>query len=254
MDGYIYALCYDDKHGDRKFIYVGRTRKTRGERLKEHKRDAQRGTIKKPLYEFMRENNLIDKIYEMELGDEGEFTEDDFVVLLLEEGHQLLNAKRGDSVIPKPKQTNPINKLFREVNRKIAKEETKEYEWQNRTLIPSVKTKMKNALTKPEILAQRVNKVVPIAEYLDAAEWEEIGMVPTWGKCKEGRRLRWGDYNIYTGIKKVGEYIAYVCKNNDPKVLKIYTYHVCKDYPDIHKHIEKNWADESAWGVISSRS
>jgi hypothetical protein len=101
VTGIIYALCYREIDGSERVIYVGRTRKDLATRLEEHRRGARDPLNPKPAYEFIRASNLTDEFYAVEVCREGEFTEANIVSAARLDGHPLMNASRGDSVVPK---------------------------------------------------------------------------------------------------------------------------------------------------------
>jgi hypothetical protein len=107
------------------------------------------------------------------------------------EGHPLQNAVRGNSVVPKKRETSPISKAFREVNARAMREDRK--------------TSSAQQLTRPQVLAQRIRKDVPTAGELHQLVWIEQPPEVMGEKYMKGTKhveyLKFGDFSIYLGWK-----------------------------------------------------
>lgn len=198
----IYVLTGTTKTGALEIFYCGRADNPE-RRFADHQRDCANPLTTKAAYEWARQ--AYNGRFELHViaeegtlnGDGVQNTEDYWVCKLIEEGHPLQNAVRGNKAVPKKRSTNPLQKLFREVNQRARDEDAKAKH---------------QTLTKPQILHQRILNQMPDAGQLHALEWieqppEHLGVREARGvtRCEY---TKWGDYAIYLGWKNKGKRVA----------------------------------------------
>lgn len=206
MSGILYILCY----GEDIPFYVGRTRQTLAARLAGHKRDARDAQCKKAASEFARQQGIVESFFILEVCKEGELTEADIVRAATLDGHILLNATSGDSVVPKTRSPSTFSEINRQADERLDAVERRQRLHSDAQV-----------LSKPEIVRQRVLGTIPSAEVLDALEWREapIELLPwkTVPKNVEGIKcelLKFGDLLLYVAFKGL-QYTTWIKNTRD---------------------------------------
>lgn len=180
-----------------RFVYVGQTKQTVEQRWEGHVRGARDPETTKPLYEEMRYGGIEN--YGVMLLDttEGGLVEADYVRALILEGHALLNANSGNTVVAKPRTKSD----FRSINRDALARTSSE----RRNRLHSEA----QVLTKPEIVRQRITGDIPSAAELDAMDWKESWpeLMPFKPAPKnpddiDCQMCKYGDLNIFVALKK----------------------------------------------------
>jgi hypothetical protein len=105
-------------------IYIGTTARPVLERFKEHKRNAKKPWTTKQLYYYIRQHNLLDRIYPVVLDERTSNTTGEWEDWWMEQfttlGHPLQNAKRGNKTLTS--KSSELDKLFKTINRKMEAE------------------------------------------------------------------------------------------------------------------------------------
>jgi hypothetical protein len=190
MNETIYAV-YTGTEDAPCFKYVGKTLLTVEERWKQHLRGARDGRTKE-LYEAMRMEG-IDTFSVLELDNSDGQTEQDYVTLLIEMAHPLLNSNLGNSKVAKRP-----DRTFDTINRQAL----------NRTAPRKILHGPAQQLTKSAIVATRIRNEVPTLEQLLAAEWrdcpiEQLGMDAA-RTGTHAKYTKFGDVSVYIGSRKNG--------------------------------------------------
>lgn len=94
------------------YFYVG-IAKNPQQRFQQHLRGIANGADMKEAYEWVRYHKLKDTLRMEVIDAEGEFTEESWRVLLLEEGHPLQNATGGVNVKRKRRTSNDLQKALK---------------------------------------------------------------------------------------------------------------------------------------------
>jgi hypothetical protein len=190
MNENLYAV-FSGTEAEPTFRYVGKTVLTVEERWKQHLRGARDG-VAKELYEAMRMEG-IDTFSVLELDNSDGQTEQDYVTLLIEMSHPLLNSNMGNSKVAKRP-----NRTFDTINRQAME----------RTAPRQILHGLAQQLPKSQMVAAKIRNDFPTIEQLLAAEWracppEQLGT----------EVARTAERAEYTKIGYVSCYIAFKDKD-----------------------------------------
>lgn len=230
LAGVIYVLIGTKKSGEDEIFYCGRADDAK-HRERQHRRDCANPLNAKEAYEYARQAFNGEFRFEVIADEDASNTEDFWVTTLIKDGHPLKNAVRGNSVVPKKRETSAVSKAFREVNERAMRQASTAQQ-----------------LTKPQILAQRIRKDIPTAGELHQLVWIDQPVEHIKG-AKHVEFLKFGDFSIYIGWK--GPYKCAVrCFNRHRNTELGFTYESSMTKSDrirvLGKLVEM-WADECSW-------
>ena len=201
-----------------------------------------RNGIEKPLYEAMRAEGIDNfRIEYLDTTASGK-TEHDYVVLATKAGHKLLNANSGNKAVAKKR-----SNFKREQDAALLRLELKEAAAKRRNILHN----KAQALTKPEIVRQRILNEAPSAEELIEAErfpCNGLMLGEKYGKTAErAEYLRWGDVSIYIGYRKNDRERTMIVRRRDGAVLNT-DKGWCRATPEVLlRNAAEMWASEFAW-------
>lgn len=238
MAGVIYVLVGTKRSGDEEIFYCGRADNPTT-RERQHLIGIADPFNAKDAYEYARQAFNGNVRLEVIATEDTSNTEDFWVETLIKEGHPLQNAVRGNSVVPKKRETSAVSKAFRDVNARAKREERKASSAQQ--------------LTRPQVLAQRIRKDVPTAGELHQLVWIEQPPEVMGEKYMKGTKqveyLKFGDFSIYLGWK--GKWKCTVrCFNRHQGTELGFTTENCRHELDrlqtLMKLVEM-WPDQTNW-------
>lgn len=193
MSENIYALYHGDDAAPTIF-YIGKCVGPVENRFKQHLRGIGSNDPKEA-YEYARQTG-VNKIKVVHLGNTSMGTEADFIRQAILEGHRLYNSVAGNSVVAKRPRKTEFAKVNREADERI----------ERRNFLHG-KTQ---ALSKSEIVAQRIIGHVPTVTDLMGADWSptDPGILGQ-DVQRTGTRaeiLRWGDFRFLIAYRPKGKH------------------------------------------------
>ena len=235
MAGVIYVLVGTKKSGEEEIFYCGRADDA-SSRERQHRRDCADPLNAKEAYEYARQAFNGEFRFEVIAKEDVSNTEDFWVTTLIKDGHPLKNAVRGNSTVPKKRETSAVSKAFRATNERAMRQASPLQQ-----------------LTKSEILAQRIRKDVPSAGELHQLIWTDQPLEHVKG-AKQVEFLKFGDFSIYLGWK--GKYKCTVrCFNRNKNTELSFTleHSLAKlDRLAVLIRLVEKWPDHSAWSPRSA--